>query len=215
MTPPPPRGPAPGPGGRPQRPGQPRRGAPPPQTRARRQQQRQRAEGPPPHPPQISRRGFLIAAGATAVGGAVIAFDLLGGGGGGASKPSVKVLPGAEAVDPATHTFNLAITGGRVLDPETRYDQIANVGIDGGSVTAITSDPIKAQATIDAKGLVVAPGFIDILSYEPNEYGIWFKVADGVTTNLGLHGLRARATDFFSTWGSDAKRPPTHYGGAF
>ena len=68
---------------------------------------------------------------------------------------------------------------------------------------------------VEAAGLVVAPGFIDILSYEPNPYGIWFKIADGVTTNLGLHGLRARAADFFSAYASDALRPPTHYGGAF
>ncbi len=102
------------------------------------------------------------------------------------------------------------------MDPDSGFDGIADVGVDGGSVTSIEPDGgLAGSAVIDAKGLVVAPGFIDILSYDPNEYGIWFKVADGVTTNLCLHGIRSTAAEFFDIWGQDAKRPPTHYGGAF
>ena len=102
------------------------------------------------------------------------------------------------------------------MDPDSGFDSVADVGIDGGTVRAIQPDGrLDGTITVDAAGLVVAPGFIDILSYEPNPYGIWFKIADGVTTNLGLHGLRARAADFFAAYASDALRPPTHYGGAF
>jgi N-acyl-D-aspartate/D-glutamate deacylase len=93
---------------------------------------------------------------------------------------------------------------------------VADVDIDGSTVRAIQPEgKLNDTISVDAAGLVVAPGFIDILSYEPNPYGIWFKVADGVTSNLGLHGLRARAADFFSAYASDGLRPPTHYGGAF
>jgi N-acyl-D-aspartate/D-glutamate deacylase len=163
--------------------------------------------------PQLSRRGFLIAAGTTLAGLGVLALDPFGGGGDGGG-PSVRVVAGASpSPDPASHTFDLVVRGGRVIDPDSGYDAVADLGIDGGTVTAIATG-LRGTTSIDAAGLVVAPGFIDILSYEPNEYGIWFKVADGVTTNLGLHGLRSRAADFFDVWGSETKRPPTHYGGA-
>lgn len=138
--------------------------------------------------------------------------------GGGDDVPSARVLPGAATMpDPATHTFDTVIRGGRVMDPDSGFDAVADVGIDGGSVTAVVAGgaALRGTSVVDASGLVVAPGFIDILSYEPNEYGIWFKIADGVTTNLGLHGLRSRARDYFNVWGSEQKRPPTHYGGAF
>ena len=170
----------------------------------------------------MSRRGFLVAAGATAAGIGLIALDPFGGGGADTpAGPQVRTLPGARPVsDPTTHTFDIVVRGGRVMDPDSGFDGVADVGIDGSAITAISevadgSARLRGRAAIDAKGLVVAPGFIDILSYEPNEYGIWFKVADGVTTNLGLHGLQSRATDYFSVWGSESKRPPTNYGGAF
>jgi len=156
-----------------------------------------------------------VAAGVTLAGIGVLALDPFGGDG--AATPVVRSLPGAAAPpDPATHRFDIVIRGGRVMDPDSGFDAIADVGVDGGTVTAIEpAGGLSGATTVDAAGFVVAPGFIDILSYEPNPYGIWFKVADGVTTNLGLHGLRSRAADFFSSYASDALRPPTHYGGAF
>jgi hypothetical protein len=139
-----------------------------------------------------------------------------GGGGGADSGTSVRTISGATSVaNPESHTFDVVVQGGRVIDPESGYDNVADVGIDGGTVTAIAEATLQGRTVIDGGGLVVSPGWIDILSYEPNEYGIWFKIADGVTSNLGLHGLQARAADFFDVWGSDTKRPPTHYGGAF
>jgi len=38
---------------------------------------------------------------------------------------------------------------------------VRNVGIKGGKIAAITKDKIAGKETIDATGLVVAPGFID------------------------------------------------------
>lgn len=119
---------------------------------------------------------------------------------------------GAEA-DPA-HVFDIVITGGRIMDPETGFDRIGNVGIDGDRITAITDKPIQGRKTIGATGLVVSPGFVDILSYDPNDLGIWYKIADGVTTNLGMHGLSWDADSWFRYWSKNPV-PPAHFGGAF
>lgn len=108
--------------------------------------------------------------------------------------------------------FDVVIEGGRVMDPATGFDRVANVGVDDGAVAAITEQELRGRKVIDARDRVVAPGFIDILSYEPNEYGIWYKIGDGVTSNLGMHGLNAEAANFFQTYEG---RSPAHFGGAW
>ena len=124
------------------------------------------------------------------------------------------VLEGTKAKKiPADHRFDTVIMGGRVIDPESRTDAMVNVGIDNGKVRAISDKPLKGRRVIDATGRVVAPGFIDIESYDPNPYGIWFKIADGVTTNLGMHGSNGRGADWYGQWGNAGS--PAHFGGAF
>ncbi|MHB9146561.1 MAG: amidohydrolase family protein [Symbiobacteriia bacterium] len=123
--------------------------------------------------------------------------------------------PGAAVPTPPDpdHIYDIVIQGGRVMDPETGFDQVASVGIDGGSVTAVSAAPLRGRTEIDAAGLVVAPGFIDILSYDPNRFGIWYKISDGVTTNLGMHGLAVDAADWFRTW--ERIGSPANFGGGF
>ena len=56
-----------------------------------------------------------------------------------------------------------AIRGGRVVDPANGLDAIADVLIDGGRIAAVGPDAGKGAAeAIDASGLVVCPGFVDI-----------------------------------------------------
>ncbi|MEJ5255197.1 MAG: amidohydrolase family protein [Acidimicrobiales bacterium] len=129
--------------------------------------------------------------------------------------PGPPAVEGAEPPPPPGHTFALVLSGGRVIDPASGFDGIAHVGIDGDRIRAISATPLAATTVLDVAGLVVAPGFIDILSYEPNPYGVWNKVADGVTTNLGMHGINSTAASFFELYSSDSHRPPVHYGGAF
>jgi N-acyl-D-aspartate/D-glutamate deacylase len=127
--------------------------------------------------------------------------------------PVPKPEPRPEPEPEQPPLFDTAILHGRVMDPETGYDQVAHIGIEGGKVKLITTRQIRGRQEIDARGRVVAPGFIDILSYAPNPYGIWYKIADGVTTNLGMHGLGVDAAEWFTYW--EKVGSPAHFGGAF
>ncbi|MGI9325022.1 MAG: amidohydrolase family protein [Pseudomonadales bacterium] len=81
---------------------------------------------------------------------------------------------------------DLAIHNGRVMDPETGLDAIRHISISDGKITEISRRKRKATRTIDAKGLVVAPGFIDLHAHGQDPHSNEFQVADGVTTALEL-----------------------------
>lgn len=83
-------------------------------------------------------------------------------------------------------TYDVVIVNGRVMDPESGLDAVRSVGIRGGKIEAISEQPLSGQRTINAKGLVVAPGFIDLHEHgqEPRNYQ--FQAHDGVTTSLEL-----------------------------
>jgi len=83
-------------------------------------------------------------------------------------------------------SYDLVIAGGRVMDPETGTDRIENVGIKDGRIAAISEAPLKGARTIDAHGLVVAPGFIDIHTHAQYAFGYDQQAQDGVTTALEL-----------------------------
>ena len=97
-------------------------------------------------------------------------------------------------------SFDLVITNGRVMDPETKFDSVANVGVNNGFITSITKDKIKGKRTIDAKGHVVAPGFIDFHSHAQSEFGHKLYVRDGVTTPLDLEVGAYPVADFYDFW---------------
>ncbi|AMO37730.1 dihydroorotase [Thauera humireducens] len=60
--------------------------------------------------------------------------------------------------------MNILISNGRVVDPANRTDAVQNVYVAGGKIVALGSAPdgFQADRNIDASGLVVAPGFIDL-----------------------------------------------------
>ncbi|WP_343208343.1 amidohydrolase family protein [Anaerolentibacter hominis] len=62
--------------------------------------------------------------------------------------------------------FDVVIRGGRVIDPETGLDGVRNVGITGAVISAVTEAPLCGRIVLDAAGLVVSPGFIDIHTHE-------------------------------------------------
>lgn len=110
------------------------------------------------------------------------------------------------------HVFQRVVANGRIIDPDSGFDGVASIGIDDGIITAISGGRLRADEVIDASGRVVAPGFIDLLSYEPNPFGIWYKLADGVTTNLAMHGINNYPAAFFDRYEGQS---PIHFGGAF
>ena len=100
---------------------------------------------------------------------------------------SVMMVMPAVAAD-----YDLVINNGRVMDPETMYDAVANVGVKDGRIAVITKNKITGKETIDAKGLVVAPGFIDGHQHCIEPYAYRSMLRDGRTTimdlELGAHG---------------------------
>ncbi len=82
--------------------------------------------------------------------------------------------------------YDIVITGGRVIDPETKFDAIRNVGIIQNRIAQISTEPLKGKQIINANGLVVAPGFIDLHVHGRSNQEQEFQLHDGVTTALEL-----------------------------
>lgn len=63
-----------------------------------------------------------------------------------------------------TTRFDTIIAGGRVLDPASRLDGPADVGIAGGKIASVEPrlNPADAARVIDARGQLVTPGLIDL-----------------------------------------------------
>lgn len=83
-------------------------------------------------------------------------------------------------------TYDLALLGGRVMDPESGLDSVLNVGISDGTIRAVTTEAIRGHTELDVTGLVVAPGFIDLHAHGQTPSDLAIKAQDGVTTALEL-----------------------------
>jgi predicted amidohydrolase len=80
---------------------------------------------------------------------------------------------------------DLVLSGGRVIDPESGLDAVRDVGITGDTVREISSG-LAGSLTVDASGLVVCPGFVDLHSHSQDIPGQRLQALDGVTTALEL-----------------------------
>jgi len=83
-------------------------------------------------------------------------------------------------------SYDVVLKGGRVMDPQSGLDAVRNVGITGGKIARISADRLEGKRTIDAKGLVVAPGFIDLHQHGQDEASGRLKAFDGVTSGLEM-----------------------------
>jgi N-acyl-D-aspartate/D-glutamate deacylase len=82
--------------------------------------------------------------------------------------------------------YDLVIANGRVMDPATGLDTVRNIGVRGDKIASISASPLRGKEVVDAKGLVVSPGFIDLHSHGQTPENYRFKARDGVTTALEM-----------------------------
>ncbi|WP_169977319.1 N-acyl-D-amino-acid deacylase family protein [Tautonia rosea] len=105
------------------------------------------------------------------------------------------LLPSLVTASPPDDTlFDLIIRGGRIVDGTGNPWYAGDLGIKGDRIAAVGLIPEDAETarTIDATGLIVAPGFIDIHSHSDfvlfEDGAAESKIRQGVTTDiLGEH----------------------------
>ncbi len=92
--------------------------------------------------------------------------------------------------------YDIVIKGGHVIDAKNNIDAVMDVAIADGKVVQVAADIDGKQAsqTVDAKGLYVTPGLIDLHAHvffgtEPDHYlsnGLVAVVPDGFTFRVGV-----------------------------
>jgi N-acyl-D-aspartate/D-glutamate deacylase len=92
----------------------------------------------------------------------------------------------SETQSTANTVYDRVILGGRVVDPASNLDGVRNLGLLNGRIAVITTEAIRGSDTIDARGLVVAPGFIDLHDHGQTAETYRLRSLDGVTTTLEL-----------------------------
>ncbi|MFO1318092.1 MAG: amidohydrolase family protein [Burkholderiales bacterium] len=105
--------------------------------------------------------------------------------------------------------FDLVIANGRVMDPESGLDAIRHVGVKGGVIRALSAAPLQGDRVVDAAGLVVAPGFIDLHWHGVRPESHRYQAMDGVTASFELE---VGVADVDRWYAERAGREPIHYG---
>jgi len=112
-----------------------------------------------------------------------------------AAKEPAAEKPAAESTIP--ENLDLVILNGRVMDPETELDAVRNVGIKDGKIVVVTAQTIEGAETIDAKDLVVAPGFIDTHYHAVDVFATKMALRDGVTTGMDLEAGSFKVKEWY------------------
>ena len=94
--------------------------------------------------------------------------------------------------------FDVVIEGGRVMDPESGLDAVRNVGISNGKIARVSADALTGKRVLNAKGLVVSPGFVDLHQHGQDLDSGRVKAFDGVTTALEMEIGAADVAEFLA-----------------
>ncbi|MCE6989463.1 amidohydrolase/deacetylase family metallohydrolase [Dyadobacter sp. CY323] len=96
----------------------------------------------------------------------------------------------------SAQTYHILIKGGTVIDPKNNLNQVMDVGIFEGKIKKVAKDidPKEARQVVDAKGMYVTPGLIDIHGHvfhgtQVNHYlsnGLVALPPDGFTFRVGV-----------------------------
>lgn len=105
---------------------------------------------------------------------------------------------------------DLVLQRGRVIDPESGHDGIGNIGVTRGRITAVSARPLRGRRVIDAEGLVVAPGWIDLHSHSHTVAGHRLQATDGVTTVLDLEAGVTPVADAYAAAAEEGR--PLNFG---
>ncbi len=117
---------------------------------------------------------------------------------------AVAIASPAMAVD-----YDVVINNGRVMDPETNFDGVRNVGVKDGRIVVITKDAITGIQTINASGHVVAPGFIDGHQHATDQFSRKVNLRDGLTTQMDFE---AGAGDIAKWYANAEGKTQSNYG---
>ncbi len=110
----------------------------------------------------------------------------------------------------AKASYDIAIIGGRVIDPETGLDGVRNVGLKGDQIGVVTQEKITAAKVIDANGQVVSPGFIDMHAHGQSILAGRVQALDGVTTALELEAGVLPVSAYYDQLAKEGR--PINYG---
>ncbi|MEC9439166.1 MAG: amidohydrolase family protein, partial [Chloroflexota bacterium] len=100
--------------------------------------------------------------------------------------------------------YDIVISGGRIIDPDSGMDSVRNLAISNGKIAEISLSELSAEETIDAAGNVVCPGFIDLHCHPQDTEIFEVQARDGVTTTLELEVGTGDISEFYSRWKGNA-----------